>query len=275
MRSSTCMDQLRHVLARLNSQGGTPPFTPGLEELFGPGPTRLRGSNGLVLSGVEFPADETSLEQLDIVQMGKDTIQLSRKLHNLSKEMLAPHLISVDVRPPKNYTLTPEEALLYKKNFEEICSNHRCKNVTAYEMSLITIGLEQALVDQAGRPSTKTPTTTSRRRRDIYRVIWNLIEIKILSVQSHWVLFVELQRRHQIARQELELVQLQATGVDWRYKILRTTMDFCNQYPNFQILFTNKLSYIGLHWLIADYTDLLPIVERNFEEQLVDLRIQK
>jgi hypothetical protein len=97
----------------------------------------------------------------------------------------------------------------------------------------------------------------------------------MLVVQSQWVLFIELQRRRQIAHQESELAEMQATGAGWKIKLLEISTDFCNQYPNFQKLFTDKQNCKGLLDLTTYYSDLLPTIESNDKEHSVDLHLQK
>lgn len=203
------MEQLEEAVARLNTRNLAPPLIPGYDSPFGTGPI---GSGDPELSKVEFPSDGTSLEHLDIIQMGKDTFELSGKLYKLSRIMLTPYLQSAETGLPKNYTLTPAEVFLYTRTYVAIFLKPMEKSVTTYQTVQIMLSLEQAFMDEAGRASAETPDITYQRRRDMYHLVWSLIEIKILTVQSDWVLFMELQRRRQIARQEWELVEMQATG---------------------------------------------------------------
>lgn len=57
--------------------------------------------------------------------------------------------------------------------------------------------------------------------------------------------------------------------------MLRIWADFCDRYPHFRTLFTDKLSGKGLLKLTPDFADLLPTIRGNGKDQPVDLRLQK
>jgi hypothetical protein len=129
------MEQLEEGLARLNSQIRAPTFIPGHDEQFETGPS---GSTYPELGKVEFLPDGTSLEPLNIIQMGSDTIEFSWKLHScISARILDPYFPSDRIGSQKTCTLTPEEVLLYTRNFEAMDFRNWQTVVTKYKMCLI------------------------------------------------------------------------------------------------------------------------------------------
>jgi len=215
--------------------------------------------------------DSTVVESskgFNLLQMGKDVVEFSSKLHDLSSGLTIPLLNGLETGLPDHYMLSPEETELYELNLYEIFAYSISNGPSGTHMTAQLSGL---IEDQESESSSvgDPENINQHRRNEIHDAVLRLLNTKMMDAQTDWDLLLALQRRRQLARQEWEQAEIQAKAADYRYKVLLLATKLSTKYPYFRSFLTSDLTRKGVinHRMFPELSCIEPHNDAHSPEQ--------